>query len=84
MLFEEIYEYAGQFGKYQICLLIEIMVVAFFAGDAFAILFINNKQDHWCNVPELNNLRLFTIGGGARGVKGRGEKRGKTPSPSCS
>ena len=38
-------------------------------------------------MPGLNNLRLFTIGGGARGVKGgargvkgRGERRGEEKS----
>ena len=59
MLFEEIYEYIGSFGKYQYYLLVETMIIAFFSGDAFAILFINNKQDHWCNIPELKNLRYY-------------------------
>ena len=55
MSFDELLEFVGECGVYQVTLMLLIGAMELVAIDSFSINFIAGKMDHWCRVTELDN-----------------------------
>ena len=57
MYFDEIFEYIGHFGLYQILLILVLGIVSFIGGtQAVAMNVLAPNVDHWCQIPRLRNF----------------------------
>lgn len=56
MQFEEIYEWTGTFGVYQMCICVCIFTINFLMNDSVSLIFPVARMPHFCRVPELANL----------------------------
>ena len=56
MQFEEIYQYIGQIGVYQICVLILIFGFDLFSLDSTTMIFVGADMPHWCRIERLMNI----------------------------
>ena len=55
--FDDMLEYVGTFGRYQKCLFFWMAPFAIFVGFIyFSPYFITLVPDHWCDIPELEEL----------------------------
>jgi hypothetical protein len=56
MHFDDLYEYTGQIGVYQICVLIILFAFDLFSLDATTMIFVGADMPHWCRIEELEHL----------------------------
>jgi hypothetical protein len=56
MHFDDLYEYTGQIGVYQICVLIILFAFDLFALDATTMIFVGADMPHWCRIEGLEHL----------------------------
>ena len=56
MYFEEIFEYVGGVGFYQIFLMFYIFALGLVSIDAIRMNFVGGSMRHWCNILELQNF----------------------------
>lgn len=56
ILFDDIFEYVGGFGPYQVSLFLLLCLAAFLGTDTYYMNFIGYIMEYWCLVPELQNL----------------------------
>lgn len=56
MKFEELYDYMGQMGLYQLCATITLLFFCIFTVESITMNFVGAEMPHWCKVPELANL----------------------------
>ena len=53
MRYDEVYEYVGDIGTFQVCVFIYINMFMLFMCDNIAFIFVGGVMPHWCKVPEL-------------------------------
>ena len=56
MQFDEIYEYLGHLGIYQVCIVTIACMLSMFDAEAVTMVFVGGSMDHCCRVSELTNL----------------------------
>jgi len=57
MQFEDVYQYVGHLGVYQICILMVACMLSMFDSEAVTMVFVGGNMDHWCRVDELAELK---------------------------
>ena len=56
MYFDEVFEFVGGAGVYQISLLMYVFALCLVSVDAIRMNFIGGHMDHWCRMPALENF----------------------------
>ena len=56
MEFDDVYQYLGQIGVYQVCVLILIFLLNLYTLDVTTIIFVGADMPHWCRIDQLANL----------------------------
>lgn len=56
IIYEDVLQYVGEFGVYQLCIYIYACGIAFISVESIYMNFIGYRMDHWCAVPELVDL----------------------------
>jgi hypothetical protein len=56
MHFDELYEFTGQIGVYQVCVLIILFAFDLFALDSTTMIFVAADMPHWCRIEPLAGL----------------------------
>lgn len=56
MKYDEVYEYVGQMGTYQRCVMAAMLGFTLFSLDSVTMIFVGADMDHFCRVEALTNL----------------------------
>src|SRR5688572_30503240 len=56
MKFEEIYDWIGTCGVYQVCIYVCLFTMNFMMNDSLSLIFPIARMPHFCRVPELASL----------------------------
>jgi hypothetical protein len=56
MKYEDLYVYIGEMGVYQWRVFAAIFFFSVFSADSMHMVFVGGDMDHWCRVPELQDL----------------------------
>lgn len=56
MYFDEVFDYVGEVGVYQVFLLCYIFALGLVSIDAIRMNFIGGSMEHWCHIPALENF----------------------------
>lgn len=56
MYFDEVFEFVGGAGAYQVCLLCYVFALSMLGIEMGGINFVGGYMEHWCNIPALENF----------------------------
>jgi len=56
MKYDEVYDYVGQIGFFQLCTSACLLLYCLFALDSITMIFVGADMPHWCQVPQLANF----------------------------
>jgi MFS transporter, OCT family, solute carrier family 22 (organic cation transporter), member 4/5 len=59
MKFDDLYQYTGEIGVYQICVIVFFFAFDLYALDSTTMIFIGAEMPHWCRVEPLSNFSYF-------------------------
>jgi hypothetical protein len=56
MHFDDLYQYTGQIGVYQVCAAIILLSLNLYSLDSMTMIFVGADMPHWCRIDELVHL----------------------------
>src|SRR6218665_4229151 len=56
MKYDEVYDYVGQIGFFQVCTCACLLLLCLLVHDAISMIFVGADMPHWCQVPQLANF----------------------------
>jgi hypothetical protein len=56
MKYDEVYEFIGEFGRYQVAVFVTVFSMILYTVDSLHMVFVGGSMDHWCRVDELSDL----------------------------